>query len=82
MYGPFHMGRFGVPVIILALAYSIVGTFFSMWPPVKGPTVMTMNWSSVVTVGYMAISLVFWFLHGRRVYKGPIVEVVLRDTRE
>ena len=78
-YGPFSMGRAGVPVIILAMAYSILGIFFSFWPSTKEVTAKTMNWSVAVFGGAILFSLAFWAVHGRKAYTGPIMEVVLQE---
>ena len=74
-WGPFRLGRAGIPVNVIAIAYSIVGIFFSFWPPGVDPTATTMNWSVAVYGGVLLFSLGFWAVHGRKVYTGPIVEV-------
>lgn len=42
-YGPFTLGRFGVPIIVIAIVYSLVGVFFSLWPPIPHPNTVSMN---------------------------------------
>lgn len=74
-YGPFSMGRASVPMIILAMAYSVIGIFFSFWPRSREVTAQTMSWSVAVFGGAVLFSLGFWFTYGRKVYTGPIVEV-------
>ncbi|KAI5783698.1 amino acid/polyamine transporter I [Geopyxis carbonaria] len=76
-WGPFKLGRFGVPVTIIAVLYSAIGTFFSFWPPDANPTVETMNWSCVIFVGVLFFAVVHWFAFARHTYKGPIMEVRL-----
>ncbi|TVY19970.1 Choline transport protein [Lachnellula arida] len=78
-WGPFKMGRAGTPVTVFSIIYSSQGMFFSFWPPNAHVTAESMNWSSVVFVGIVACSLIFWVLHGRKVYKGPLVEVIVRQ---
>lgn len=77
-YGPFTLGRAGVPINILAMAYSILGIFFSFWPPTHDVTAETMNWSVTVFGGAVLFSLGFWVVYGRKVYTGPIIEVYLQ----
>ena len=77
-YGPFSMGRLGVPITILVMAYSVLGIFFSFWPPTQEVTAGTMNWSVAVFGGAVLFSLSFWGIHGRKVYTGPINEVALQ----
>lgn len=74
-YGPFQLGRAGVPIIILSLVYSVIGIFFSFWPPSSQVTAVTMNWSVLVYSSVLIFSLLFWVVYGRTVYKGPILEL-------
>ncbi|KAM0799120.1 amino acid/polyamine transporter I [Usnea florida] len=74
-WGPFKLGRLGVPITLISIAYSIVGWFFSFWPPTATVTVKTMNWSVTVYVGVLAASMIYWLIHARHVYTGPIIEV-------
>lgn len=80
-YGPFHLGRFGVPIIVLAIAYSMIGIFFSFWPPEPSPNAESMNWSIAVFGGTLVLSMVFWLVHGRKVYEGPLEEIQGRPIR-
>lgn len=74
-WGPFHLGRLGVPINVLSIAYGLVAVFFSFWPPSATVTAITMNWSIAVYGGVLLFSIFFWFLHGRKVYTGPVVEI-------
>ena len=74
-WGPFKLGRLGVPITLISIAYSLVGWFFSFWPPTATVTVKTMNWSVTVYVGVLAASMIYWLIHARHVYTGPIIEV-------
>ena len=74
-WGPFKLGRSGPYIYIFAIIYSIIGTFFSFWPPSPGPTPQTMNWSIAVFGSLMLFCVIFWFTHANKVYKGPVVEI-------
>jgi choline transport protein len=74
-WGPFRLGRAGIPITILALAHSALGMFFSMWPLFADVTPATMNYASLVFGLAILLSLGFWILHGRKSYKGPVLEV-------
>lgn len=80
-WGPFRMGRAGTPMTLFSIAYSAQGMFFSFWPPDSKVTPASMNWSVVVYAGIIGMSMVFWLTHGRRVYKGPLVEINVRQRR-
>lgn len=74
-WGPFRLGRLGLPINILSILFTLIGLFFSFWPPSHEVTAKTMNWSIVVYGGVMLFSIFFWFMHGRSVYTGPVIEV-------
>jgi len=71
------LGRFGATINAIAFVYCIQVFFWTGWPGNGRPdlTVKTMNWSSVMFVGVTIIALVYYFVHGRNVYKGPVLLV-------
>ena len=75
LWGPFQLGRAGVPITILALAYSFVGWFFSFWPPVAAVDASTFNWSFVVYWSVVLVALTWWGLRARHYYTGPKIEL-------
>lgn len=74
-WGPFRLGRAGVPVTILAMAYSLLGAFFSLWPTTTNPNIQSMNYCVLVFGGAMIFSLLFWLVYGRKHYTGPVIEI-------
>lgn len=77
-WGPWRIpGVFGIVVNAFACAYMIVIIFFSFWPPATPTTASTMNYSSLVLGAVMIFSVVYYLVWARRVYKGPIVEIVV-----
>lgn len=70
-WGPFRLRRFGVPLTIISIAYTLVGLFFSFWPNSNLTTLSTMNYSVVIFGGAVTFSSLSWLVHGRYVYKGP-----------
>lgn len=74
-WGPFRLGRWGVPITIVAMAYTIICLFFSFWPVSPQVTPTTMNYSVLIFGGALIFSLGFWVVYGRHVYTGPIVEM-------
>lgn len=73
-WGPFRLGRAGVPITLLALAYSVFGAFFSMWPTTVKPNAEGMNYCVAVFGGAIIFSLLFWLVYGRKHYTGPVLE--------
>lgn len=74
-WGPFRLGKLGVPTILAALVYSWVGLIFAFWPPIAAVTVETFNWSLVVYLGVIFLAIGWWFLRARKTYTGPKTEI-------
>jgi choline transport protein len=74
-WGPFRLGVLRVPVAILSLVYSVIGIIFCFWPPVAVVTVEVFNWSLVVFVGVVSISVLWWIFVARKTYQGPRMEI-------
>lgn len=75
LWGPFRLGKAGVPITIVAMAYSIVGILFSFWPPTATVTATTWNWSFVVYWATVLVALVWWWLRAKYYYTGPKMEL-------
>ncbi|KAL2866067.1 amino acid/polyamine transporter I [Aspergillus lucknowensis] len=70
--GPFRMpSTLGFAVNVLSVVYIAVTVVFFCFPFVMPATVQNMNYTSVITVGLMAIVGVWWLIRGMRAYKGP-----------
>lgn len=74
-WGPFRLGRAGIPVTVVAMAYTVVGTFFSFWPYTPAVTAQNMNFSVLLYGTLVLFSLGFYGLYGRKVYQGPVYEL-------
>lgn len=74
-WGPFKLGRAGIFINLFAIVYSILGIFFVVWPPSAQVSASTMNWSITIYGTVLMFSLLFWLLHGRKVYTGPLIEI-------
>ncbi|EGP88174.1 uncharacterized protein MYCGRDRAFT_71654 [Zymoseptoria tritici IPO323] len=74
-WGPWRLpGILGIINNVYACAYMIFVIFWSVWPPETPVTPSTMNYSVVVTGGVMILSAVWYFVGGRKVYKGPLID--------
>ena len=49
--------------------------FFSFWPSATPTTPQTMNYAVLVTGAVLIFSVAYYLVWGRRVYKGPLLEV-------
>lgn len=73
-FGPWNMGRAGFAVNVYALAYTVIVTVFSFFPPATPVTAVSMNWSCVVYGGTVIFGLVFWVVKGRKQWEGPLMD--------
>jgi amino acid transporter len=69
------LGRWGVPVNVIGLAYSLFSFFWSFWPSYTPVMIDDFNWSSVLFVLVFTMSLVMYRVQGRHRYKGPVMGV-------
>ncbi|KAH7094640.1 amino acid/polyamine transporter I, partial [Paraphoma chrysanthemicola] len=72
--GPWTLGKWGPWVNGVAVVWGIVVFFFSFWPSQIPVTAMNMNWSCVLWGAVVVFAIVFWFVHGKSVYNGPVIE--------
>lgn len=76
VWGPFRIpGVWGIIVNVVAIAYLVIGVFFSLWPPTLEVTASTMNYSVVGTGGVVILSILYYVLYAKGKYHGPIMEV-------
>ena len=74
-FGPFSLGRFGLPINVFALVYGIFVSIFLPFPPTLPVTGETMNYSGPIFGLVLLFALADWLLRGRKFYTGPIREV-------
>ena len=70
-YGPFTLGRWGIPINLFAIIY---GAFIVIWLPF--PTMLpltknTMNYASPVWIACVLLALVDWFVSGHQRFNTP-----------
>lgn len=76
VWGPFHIpGIWGILVNVVGIIYLAIGVFFSVWPSTKEVTASTMNYSVVGTGGVIILSVLYYLLHAKGKYQGPLIEV-------
>lgn len=74
------LGRWGLPVNALALAYACWSFFWSFWPNAYDVNAENFNWACVLFVGLMGIGTVLYFTHARKIYDGPVA--IVKDEAE
>ena len=73
------LGRFGLPINLFAFTYSCFAIIFVCFPVGVPVHADSMNWAIVMFTGVLAIALVYYFVHGRKTYEGPVVFVQERQ---
>ena len=74
--GPWHLGRFSMPIGALASAFVLVMVPILMLPSTTGAdlTAAGMNWTCVVYGGPMLFVSLWWVASARKWFKGPRVQ--------
>lgn len=74
----FNLGpRWGPVVNITAMLWLVLAMVFSTFPTVEPVTPVNMNYCVVVTMGWMFIGAVYYYLlGGKKQFTGPVVELV------
>lgn len=67
------LGRWGVPINMAGLLYSLYAFFWCFWPNATPVTAQDFNWASVMFVGVLLLCLADWALRARRRFTGPVV---------
>ncbi|KAH8426542.1 putative amino acid permease [Aspergillus melleus] len=75
-HGSFNMGILGTFCNVVAISWTLLAIPLFSMPTFKDVTVDTMNYASVVFVGYVAIAAVWYWVWGHKNYVGPPTEGV------
>lgn len=69
------MGRAGLVVNVIALAFLLCIWVFLFFPQTTPVTLSTMNWNVLINGGVMILAFAYYILYGKRVYTGPVALV-------
>jgi len=69
------LGKYGVMVNAIALIYELWAFFWMFWPNTVPVDASSFNWSVVIFVAVFILSLVMYYVEGRKIYDGPVVLV-------
>lgn len=65
----------GVPINVIAVAFALFQVIMGFFPLMARVDSESMNYGVVMFSGVAIISLVYYIVQGRHVYKGPVVHV-------
>ncbi|RUS33630.1 hypothetical protein BC938DRAFT_470816 [Jimgerdemannia flammicorona] len=77
--GPWTLGRFSLPINIIALLWTIFASILFLLPPEYPITAESMNYAIVAVATVVLVTLATWFTWGHAVYHGPIKQIDLVD---
>jgi choline transport protein len=68
----FNLGRAGIAVNAIALVYLTLAIVMICFPEVPNPSLVDMNWSSLMFGGLVIFAMVYYYFYGRHKYDGPV----------
>lgn len=69
-----NLGVFGYVVNMFSICWVSLLAVLICMPPAIPVRMDSMNWTPVVVVGLAIMVLSFWFIFGRRRFKGPEID--------
>ena len=78
--GPFSLGKAGVPLGVVSVAWVVFIIVILLLPADKAPDVASMNWSILIYGGMLLGALFAWVVSARKWFKGPIRQVYSTGT--
>ncbi|KAF2722515.1 putative GABA permease [Polychaeton citri CBS 116435] len=70
---PWSLGRWGLPLNVFGVLYGLYLLAYSAMPSVYPVTTANFNWAPVMFGAVMLLSLSYYALWARKLYKGPVV---------
>ncbi|KAJ9640086.1 hypothetical protein H2199_006320 [Coniosporium tulheliwenetii] len=70
-YGPFKLGRFGIPINIYAVCWCIFVCTWLPFPAMVPVTAATLNWSGPIMGAIIVFALADWFISGHKRFQIP-----------
>lgn len=77
----FSLGKWGLPINIIAICYLVPIYIFSFFPAAPNPTIETMNWGIVMYSGIIIIATIYYFFNGRKTFTPPTQDVINEAER-
>ncbi|KAH8894022.1 GABA permease [Thozetella sp. PMI_491] len=69
--GPFSLGKFALPINIVAFIFGCFMIMFMSFPVYYPVTAPNMNYASAIVGGVFVFSIILWVAYGSRTYTGP-----------
>jgi choline transport protein len=71
-YGPFKLGRWGIPINLFAVVYLLFVLCFIALPTILPVTADNMNYAGPLVLAVIILALSDWVISGRRRFDVPV----------
>ncbi|KAG9229523.1 amino acid/polyamine transporter I [Amylocarpus encephaloides] len=78
-YGPFKLGRYGLPINMFAMCYIIYIVTFLPFPSIKQVTAINMNYAGPLMGAIIIIAIGDWFISGKKRFSIPALRSTMSD---
>lgn len=68
----FSLGKAGIFFNIGAVCYTSLAVVFLAFPTYPRPSLVDMNWASLMFGVLISFAIIYYFIFGRKNYKGPV----------
>jgi amino acid transporter len=75
-FGPWTLGKWGIPINIFTIIFSFITIAFNVLPPYFPVTAANMNYAGIVFGAALIMCGILWIIMGKNHYTGPIREVM------
>jgi choline transport protein len=73
-YGPFKLGRWGIPVNLFAVLYILYVLSFIPLPTIMPVTALNMNYAGPIVLAIILMAITDWVLSGRFRFNIPVLK--------
>ena len=77
--GPWHLGKFSFFVNLWACTWTLFVSIIFIMPTIRPVTANNMNYAIVFLAFILLCAMVWWYIRGKKVYTGPVVEAEVLD---
>jgi hypothetical protein len=71
-YGPFRLGRWGIPINLFSVLYILWVLSFVALPTIRPVSAINMNYAGPLVLAVILIALADWFTSGRHRFRVPV----------
>ena len=76
-YGPWQLGRWGIPINLFAILYGLYVTIWLSFPVSLPVTAVGMNYAAPLWIATLMFALATWFFYGRKRFQVPAIPEIV-----